>query len=132
MDILDQYLSMCEKAPRLLEGWNNGDLYTYRIDKPGCPFNYTDVCMCHYCKDRPKQGAIRVYRQDQLQQMLGKETQLGVIGLEDTSDTDEVFSLDWPARFIRGELSWEQIWLAFVMRKRHDKIWNGHEWVPIE
>ena len=25
--------------------------------------------------------------------------------------------------------SWEQLWLAFFMKEKHNKIWNGNEWV---
>ena len=25
--------------------------------------------------------------------------------------------------------SWEQLWLAFVMKEKYNKTWNGNEWV---
>ena len=28
------------------------------------------------------------------------------------------------------ETSMEQLWLAFVMKKKYSKVWNGQEWVP--
>ena len=26
-------------------------------------------------------------------------------------------------------MSWEQLWLAFVMKELHNKVWNGESWV---
>jgi len=25
--------------------------------------------------------------------------------------------------------SWEQLWLAFVMKEKYNKVWNGDEWI---
>lgn len=30
--------------------------------------------------------------------------------------------------FIEGKVSWEMIWLAYVMKKKYNKIWNGKDW----
>ena len=71
MDKTEQFIKQCEKAPKLLEVWNDGDLYAYGIDEPECPDRYTNVRMVHYCEEKPKTDAIRIYRQDQLQILSG-------------------------------------------------------------
>jgi len=27
------------------------------------------------------------------------------------------------------DVTWEQLWLAFVMKEKHNKIWDGDNWV---
>lgn len=35
--------------------------------------------------------------------------------------------LDYPKKFT----SMEQLWLAFVMKEKHNKAWNGEDWVKV-
>ena len=58
-------------------------------------------------------------RQDQLQEMVGGSWVGQLTELWHGTTTDY-----W-AQF----KSWEQAWLAFVMHEKHNKHWNGEEWV---
>ncbi len=68
-------------------------------------------------------------RQDQLQEM----------AFSNTSGTDHkmirelnVFYDYWDENGIPTIFfSWEQLWLAFVMKERYDKTWNGKEWSDV-
>ena len=57
-------------------------------------------------------------RQDQLQEMLHKEFVLQLIDLQDMVEEGRWHDVD----------SMEQLWLAFVMKEKHGKTWNGTEW----
>ena len=77
-------------------------------------------------------GGIWLPRQDQLQAML--------IGKYDMINLFVVFT-DWTKGTLAGGgqeiykecefenfASFEQLWLAFVMKEEYNKIWNGKEW----
>ena len=141
MDTGEQYIKMSEGVPRFLEGWSDGDLYAYRIDEPDCPFHYTDVCMYHYSEgDKPKQDAIRIYRQGQLQGMvLPDPNAKDAWGepFEDDLKTDHVFwlFLDFSKTLQerkRSQQTGEQLWLRYVMKEKYGKCWNGEEWVIVD
>ncbi len=72
-----------------------------------------------------KEEMIPLFRQDQLQDMVG------------------VFNSEVIAYFLsalkrfevktnRQFKSWEQLWLAFVMKEKFGKVWNGIEWTGIK
>ena len=62
--------------------------------------------------------------QDQLQEMVGFGGDL--IGGQVLLLMEYVRSLDDKYQFI----SWEQLWLAFVMHEKFSKVRPGFEWVP--
>jgi hypothetical protein len=45
---------------------------------------------------------------------------------------DDIFNIAYfyenRNRLIQPE-SWEQLWLAFVMKEKYNKVWNGEDWV---
>ena len=63
---------------------------------------------------------IPLYRQDQLQEMVTLDGNLPVWKVE------ELFH-NWIPRGARPD-SFEQLWLAFVMKEKHGKVWAGTEW----
>jgi len=72
--------------------------------------------------DKP---VVILWRQDQLQEMVFSDT-------FSVHDLDKFY--DWAdqrTEILHGcELeSWEQLWLAFVMKEKYGKVWNGEEWV---
>ena len=65
-------------------------------------------------------------RQDQLQGMVGNHTWYGLI-LKLNQFVEEVdFSQE--ANEFR---SMEQLWLAFVMKEKYNKVWNGDDWIKV-
>jgi len=67
--------------------------------------------------------------QDQLQQMIDiyEDIQYGVLLL----DTFYRWSHSYfkPIPFGDNSMSWEQLWLAFIMKVKYNKIWKSHIWV---
>ena len=76
-------------------------------------------------KDKLKIGDnefIILFRQDQLQEMFGyNKRSLRLI---------EMFS-DFAFDNIKHFKSYEQLWLAFVMKEKYNKVWNGYDWCNI-
>lgn len=66
-----------------------------------------------------------LYRQDQLQEML----KFSSPNLDRWWDElREALDFDISGPFVHTE-SWEQFWLAFVMRELYSKRWNGECWI---
>ena len=124
MDTSKKYIKMCEKAKEIQKNWSGkvGDLAwrgkLFLPIKNACGY-ITDV---NFKKDKE----IWLPRQDQLQEMIYTH----------------------PERFFRfyeflqkhyfynaksfnsiKDYSMEQLWLAFVMKEKYNKIWNGKEWI---
>ena len=132
MDTTETYIKMCEKAVEIQEGHTleEGDYFS-TDGVTGEPFCY---------EYSPIEG-IWLPRQDQLQEMVSKET------LEDSfiSFTEEVAFLTNCSSAVQGFKigkrygqpdadysyckSWEQLWLLFVMQEKYGKSWAGTDWV---
>ena len=129
MDTSKEYILMCEKAPKLqphdLE-FENRDYISYK-GKWGIYFNAS-----FYLEGTFDEGFIdyelnpfRIHTQDQLQGMLHKTFQ-GVYALGKCA---YLFNGIKKNREYYGIFkSMEQLWLAFVMKEKYNKIWNGEEW----
>jgi len=118
---------MFEKAEEIQEGkrlWLDGDCFydseTGKVD-----------LFCEGCNDEwgyfdKGVGAIWLPRQDQLQEMV-----------ETTETLPELIVQDKLAHFCMWVkyqchiplTSMEQLWLAFVMKEKYNKTWDGEEWL---
>ena len=103
MDTSKEYVLMCEKAEEI-----------QKIRKHGEADYYGDTLDGHRCW---------LPRQDQLQEMIisfghGHQNSGILIG---------VSSFSYKYRYDNGSM--EQLWLAFVMKEKYQKTWNGKEWV---
>ncbi len=96
-------------------------------------------------KDRTEDGYLWLPRQDQLQEML-KETHGDFFTMfiffwhEFLTESGDFRIPSWSG--VRRDgienghkvisfdkvTSMEQLWLAFVMKEKHNKVWNGEEW----
>lgn len=128
MDASKEYILMCEKAEEIQKKWDwDSDfccLYN-RIDKK-C---YCNVQLYVYCGKEKKNLEVdrEIYvwlpRQDQLQEILGMINYKHVKGII----LDFAY---WCPTVTEEFRTHEQLWLAFVMYKKYNKIWNsakGHE-----
>ena len=114
MDTSETYIKMCEKAVEIQEIWKS------EVIKPDDRSFWID--------DFNKQKSIWLPRQDQLQEMMRPTPERG--------EKISPYGLSWSFyRFIdqlpplkRGN-SFEQLWLAYVMKWEHHKVWNGKDWV---
>ena len=126
MDKSETYIKMsdCPEIQRLRgDGlWQNGDCYTC-IVSGGRRFTawWTDT------EDEPPQMYHPVWlpRQDQLQEMvdgddIDKRNRLMSFDYALSNSSNPV---DWHIRY-----SMEQLWLAFVMKEKYNKVWTNNEW----
>ena len=121
MDTSKEYIKMCEKAEEIQKLWKPtvADFHTSydwkefhtvefdydssKIDILGCPPH------------------IWLPRQDQLQEMVKSDT---IINWDFYH-----FINDGLTDYLDYFNSMEQLWLAFVMKEKYNKTWNGEDWV---
>lgn len=128
MDISEKYIEMCGKAEEIQSDW---------IPEVGTYFNSSMGGVCMYtgrlgtsgwtfeiiCENDIEGRQVWLPRQDQLQDILSPIKRLELLNN----------FYDFASRkCIEGGLySFEQLWLAFVMKETYGKIWNDEkkEWV---
>ncbi len=117
MDTSKEYIKMCEKAEEIQPGeLNPGDFYVTKMNV----YNYIHrICSVQM---RRRFFQIRLHRQDQLQEMLMVNGNLTALMQDLWRYASKEFDLDW------SKSTMEQLWLAFVMKEKYNKIWNGKEW----
>ncbi len=136
MDTSKQYIEMCD-CPEIQEGRviQAGDVFAEEGGWGGDPELVTGIAFD--CDDtfysQPDGDALWLPRQDQLQEMVEKRYTLDVGGdynhwLGDLLTWFEPF---WRHYGMNNETTMEQLWLAFVMKEKHSKVWNGEEWDAI-
>ena len=130
-----EYINMCEKASEIQEQWKPKE-HDMMATKYKSEYQNEDgtICVRHHIPCtvfdvfdmRKRVGKdyhwiVWLPRQDQLQEMLQP---CGFITLL------REFSQESLLR-IREEPydSMEKLWLAFVMKEKYNKVWNGEDWV---
>ena len=131
MDNSETYIKMSEKAEEIQTSktvWERGDWYY----SEGYGIEVIPVNSVEYAQ-RP--NFIWLPRQDQLQEMLPEYSHFGLLGAfydfvfcppdEDRIMGDEAkYVEEYPKQFT----SMEQLWLAFVMKEKFNKVWDGETW----
>ena len=138
MDISLEYVKMCEKAfeiQGLKRCRENADFFAYKATKNG---RIERVCNLDCNGDHIFVFKHKIWlpRQDQLQEMVrinSLEDFLKIIRLNPTGNW-EIDKKEFDTRYIdTGDYIWtksfEQLWLAFVMKEKFNKRWNGEDWV---
>ena len=132
MDTTPKYIKMCEQAKEIQALWGHEayDLFTYlfpespiysepqRILSPAVP-GYIDMLK--------HDGAFWLPRQDQLQLIFDPEVNGEIFDISTMLYKFHCFldeRYDYCVDFI---MSWEQSWLAFVMKKNFNKTWNNEK-----
>lgn len=114
MDKTEQYIKMSDKAK---------ELWQYRKTLPG-DFLVVEGRVYVY-PERWAIDSIPLFRQDQLQEMTGYAIAANAFAIADFLRKD--------GKWLREDLdyinSMEQLWLAFVMKEKYNKVWNGEDWV---
>ena len=158
MDTTEQYIKMCEKAVEVQEAWKPmpGDfifrkftLFGEEIDRQiweedqSCEINiiYWDSIVDGYYACTNEKGESRTYkhpsdmrretsiwlpRQDQLQEMVKQH-------YDCTTHNVRMAFYWWYSDQVLVNASYElwtdeSLWLAFVMKEKFSKIWNGEDW----
>jgi len=118
MDISREYIKMCHEAKEIQKLWkfskrSSGDWY-FNI-----PLNAVYTVSGSDQKDK---DCIWIPRQDQLQKMLKSRY----------TTLEEIWKY-FAFQFYPVELdSFEKLWIAFVMKKKHNKTWDGEQWKVCE
>ena len=131
MDTSKTYIEMCD-CPEIQENRpeHGGDFFHEHGWFDCTPQIYCDCRKAGFDSRHFKTNYVWLPRQDQLQEMVEKRYTLDVGGdynhwLGDLLTWFEPF---WRHYGMNNETTLEQLWLAFVMKEKHDKVWNG-KWV---
>ena len=136
MDCSSDYIKMCETAVEIDHiGWKldcRGELYAGPVSHK-IFYGYKEEIETNY---------IWLPRQDQLQEMVGIEIISKYIKWT-TIDTSIPFNrhlalMKWFDVLSKARnqyantimtFSGEQLWLAFYMHEKHNKLWDGEQWI---
>lgn len=130
MDTSKEYILMCEKAVEIQELWKKqaGDIFAQGYPRGNtlivgfhCTFSEVDE---HY-PDR-----VWLPRQDQLQEMVENNISDFLefcFAPNSCCGCSRTVSTFIKIKF--KNLSMEQLWLAFVMKEKFNKVWNGTDWI---
>ncbi len=126
MDTTKKRILMCEEAEEIQRRWKpeNGDCYIYKPTG-----NLGMVCLDNPVFESETEHRIWLPRQDQLQGIYigNNEDTLDRMFSLCNSFTDKSYISHWkPWHFFT---SMEQLWLAFVMREKYNKVWDGKDWI---
>ena len=148
MDTSETYIKICEKAKEIqTRQLIYGDYYTFRKKDFVWKFSINEL-VGQYLKPKIEVDAVGsdfgkyliwLPRQDQLQETMSDyiQEQLGIIHSEikqafvdfavwlGKQYLDEPFTCVPTNCFETGE----QLWLAFVMQEKYNKLWNGEDWI---
>jgi len=130
MDTSKEYIKMSDKSP-LRDLWivKEGDWYfDKRFNRVSIVTNQDLTSENRGVFIEFKREFVPLYRQDQLQEMVLK----GWSATEKIGRFNEwqLNTRDLPENITK--YSMEQFWLAFVMKEKYGKIWNGNDWVKEE
>jgi hypothetical protein len=124
MDTGPEYIKMCEKAEEIQE---------YKAYNPMSFYYHKNLKGSEVCEGRNLISiatSVWLPRQDQLQEIF-----LNGLGPIHSTDLAGMFGkfadrLHKSEQFLR-DYSMEQLWLAFVMKEKYNKVWDGEDWVKI-
>jgi len=140
VDTSETYIRMCEKAKSIQEKrgnkntwWKDGDyVYCMMYGERNAPENRIDVFLEYAFQDDHYDDMEFIWlpRQDQLQEMVKRE--------DYSSDITDGALMLMGLCFLWCKDNWnlthqftsmEQLWLAFVMKEKYSKVWNGEDWI---
>ena len=126
MDTSETYIKMsdCPEIQAKKQCYNMGDYFTKLV------LDEYPLCFCRIAS-MPKTNTIWLPRQDQLQEMVRDKIILRDFHL--TQSSKGLWKLSDNEGLRNNELcamgeSMEQLWLAFVMKEKYGKVWNGESW----
>ena len=130
MDKTEEYIKQCD-CPEMQSDhvYTEGDVFYEKLVKPqpggyqeGIYLEYDDFTWGSHAGDEtyPREKLIWLPRQDQLQEMVESECPLALfLKFYRWMDLTDIAGFDD---------SMEQLWLAFVMKEKYNKVWDGNEW----
>ena len=135
MDTSETYIKMCDckeiqaivkPVNTIANAFRNGDWASVGGTEPYC---LNDIPLANSMN---RADIIWLPRQDQLQEMVvkGRTPTKAIMDLEDAFHDYFCWDDGWiPSQYACSFTSMEQLWLAFVMKEKYNKMWNGEEWI---
>ena len=121
MDTSKQYIEMCD-CPEI-----QGQVNLIPLMLTGAPTDNNGIALG--VRNLDIIGGVWLPHQDQLQEMITADLYgWKRINAKDRLEFFYCFVNDITPRWLLIETSMEQLWLAFVMKEKHDKVWDG-KWV---
>jgi len=127
MDTSETFIKQCEKAEEIQGAWkhskrNSGDWYHHR--RMGRAYVVSEL-------DQEDIDCLWLPRQDQLQEIYRQYDKTVSIWGMVSRLKDFIYGVDDNDFTREAELftSMEQLWLAFVMKEKYQKTWDGNDWI---
>ena len=118
MDKTKEYVEMCEKAEELKEFWPHRECIEAPYGVNIVEWGENGNCW----SNRENSMLIWLPRQDQLQEMIDWSAFSYVVSTKVKRIDDFYNTLKEVPE------SMEQLWLAFVMKEKYQKVWDGKDW----
>lgn len=126
--ITDNYIKMCEKAEEIQVKWKPriGDKIKHRLGKSIQLITLYDIET--YSDDfYIEEKYTWLPTQEQLQKMISRNWYDVFCKFLWWHSDDDKSSEEFESMFT----SMNEVWLAFVMKEKYNKVWNGKEWVNV-
>ena len=131
MDTSEQYIKMCD-CPEIQNGYlyDNGDFFFDTKKKDVGVFHGKLVWLANLDM---KENKIWLPRQDQIQKMM-KYLSLWELmyGFWKYIQDLNYLGTKPDEYLIKNFNSMEQLWLAFYMKEKHNKVWDEDRWVKLK
>jgi len=124
MDKTETFIKLCERAEEI-----QAEKLKYCECRPdSVNLLWWDIRGdCWFNQDNNK--TIWLPRQDQLQEMMGEEYSIDLLyAFYHFYNTQADYPIITLSKLAGKSPSMEQLWLAFVMKTRWNKSWNGEDW----
>lgn len=139
MDTSPEYIEMSLKAwsdLRNLWKFQEGDFLFNKENNSVIVLAEHDCCGGDYCggpkwntwDDDMESGYFPLLRQDQLQEMVGNLNGWDIVGIAHFLS----YNKKWTDENLDKFETMEQLWLAFTMREKFNKVWDEKDWVENE
>jgi len=128
MDTSESYIKQSDKARRYMpkHTWANGDFAAIPQRQGYHIVTYHEAYVDEYMPGfESDKTIVPLLRQDQLQEMVGWSKPNKHVLLDDYEECIMGKFYELAEQFT----SWEQLWLAVMMKEKYNKVWNGEEWV---
>lgn len=149
MDTSKEYIKMCD-SPEIQKGKHKngvgGNWINVNIISASCCYgvgnfyyskDFEKTNTCTLCGNKSsyidKTKTVWLPRQDQLQEIYRGGEDLKAPSAELKVLYDNIHFLNNPdAKYLWKFPTMEQLWLAFVMKEKFEKTWNGEKWKHIK
>ena len=130
MDTSEPFFNMCIRAFKYIGITSDGGEFIMKPLDPPKKWPGKGLLLASHPGNTPVIGQL--YRQDQLQEMINTEIDIPYGQLLIDVFYKWIKETYKPYPFMDNSITWEQLWLAFVMKEKYNKVWNGEDWIKKE